>query len=45
MNVMLYPCILWFSLLMDVFVLCIACFTKQFTICLGVVVPVILMCI
>ena len=39
-SVMLYPCI---ALLMDLFVLCVACLTvfvnclvKQFTICLGV---------
>ena len=46
MSVMLYPCILCVTLLMDLFVLCAACFTvfvknclmKQFTICLAVVV-------
>ena len=44
-SVMLYPCILCVSLLMDLFVLCVGwlivfvnCFTKQFTICLGEVV-------
>ena len=44
MSVMLYPCILCVALLMYLFVLCVAClivfvncFTKQFTICLGVV--------
>ena len=36
-SVMLYPCILCVALLMDLFYLCVACFTKQFTICLGVV--------
>ena len=41
--VMLYPCILCVSLLMDLLVLCVACLTvfenclvKQFPICLGV---------
>ena len=38
MSVMLYPCILCVALLMDLFVLCVVCFTKQFTICLSVVV-------
>ena len=43
MSVMLYPCILCVALLMDLFVLCVTCFTvivkclvKQFAICLGV---------
>ena len=43
-SVMLYPCILCVALLMDLFVLCVACLTvfvnclgKQFAICLGVV--------
>ena len=42
-SVMLYPCILCVDLLMDLFVLCVACLTvfvnyfgKQFAICLGV---------
>ena len=41
---MLYPCIVCCALLMDLFVLCVACLTvfvnclvKQFAICLGVV--------
>ena len=44
MSVMLYPCMLCFALLMDLFVLCVACLTvfvywsvKQFPMCLGVV--------
>ena len=44
MSVVLYPCILCVALLMDLFVLCVACltmfvncFVKQFAICLGVV--------
>ena len=44
MSVMLYPCILCVALLMDLFVLCVACLTvlvnclvKQFAICLAVV--------
>ena len=44
MSVMLYPCIFCVSLLMDLFVLCVACLTvfvkclvKQFAMCLGVV--------
>ena len=48
-SVMLYPCILCVALLMDRFVLCIACLTvfanclvKQFVICLGIVVIVLL---
>ena len=43
-SVMSYPCILCVSLLMYLFVLCVACLTvfvnclmKQFAICLGVV--------
>ena len=47
-SVMLYPCILCVALLMDLFVLCVACFTvfvnclvKQFQ-CLGVVVMLLL---
>ena len=43
-SVMLYPCILCIALLMDLFVLCVACCTvfvnwlvQQFAICLGVV--------
>ena len=48
-SVMLYPCILCVALLMDLFVLCVACLTvfvnclvKQFSICLGVVVILLL---
>ena len=44
MSVMVYPCILCVALLMNLFVLCVACMTvfvnclvKQFAICLGVV--------
>ena len=44
MGVMLYPCILCVSLLMDLFLMCVACLTvfvnclvKQFAMCLGVV--------
>ena len=44
-SVMLYPCILCVALLMDLFVLCVACLTvlmnclvKQFAICFDVVV-------
>ena len=44
MSVMLYPCMLCVSLLMFLFVLCVACLTvfvnslvKQFAMCLGVV--------
>ena len=44
MSVMLNPCILCVALLMDQFVLCVACLTgfvnclaKQFAMCLGVV--------
>ena len=43
-SVMLYHCILGVALLMDMFVLCVACLTvfvnclvKQFAMCLGVV--------
>ena len=43
MSVILYPCIFCVTLLMDLFVLCVACLTvfvnclvKQFSICLGV---------
>ena len=43
-SVMLYPCILCVSLLMDLFVLCVVCLTEfvnclveQFVMCLGVV--------
>ena len=43
-SVMLYPCILCVALLMDLFVLCVACLTvfvnclvKQFAMSLGVV--------
>ena len=49
MSVMLYPCILCVAMLMDLFVLCVACLTgfvhclvKQFAICLGVVVILLL---
>ena len=48
-SVMLYPCILCVALLMDLFVLCVACLTvfvnglvKPFAICLGVVVILLL---
>ena len=44
MSVMLYPCILCVALLMDRFVLCVACLivfvnclVNQFALCLGVV--------
>ena len=44
-SVMLYPCMFCVALLIDLFVLCLACVTvfvnrlaKQFAICLGVVV-------
>ena len=44
MSVMLYPCMISVALLMDLFVLCVACVTvfvnclvKQFAMCLGVV--------
>ena len=46
---MLYPCILCVALLMDMFVLCVTCLTmfvnylvKQFALCLGVVVVLLL---
>ena len=49
MNVMLYPCMLCVALLMDLFVLCVTCLNvfvnwlvKQFAICLGVVVFLLL---
>ena len=49
MSVMLYPCVLCVALLMDLFVLCVACLTvfvnclvKQFTMCLGVVAILVL---
>ena len=48
-SVMLYPCILCVAMLIDLFVLCVACLTvfvicleKQFAICLGVVVILLL---
>ena len=48
-SVMLYPCILSVTLLMDLFVLCVACFTvfvnclvKQFAIWFGVIVILLL---
>ena len=48
-SVILYHCILWVALLMDLFVLCVACLTvfvnclvKQFAMCLGVVVILLL---
>ena len=48
-SVMLYPCIVCVSLPMNLFVLCVACLTvfvkwlvKQFAICLGVVVILLL---
>ena len=48
-SVMLYHCIFCVALLMDMFVLCVACMTgsvnclvKQFAICLGVVVILLL---
>ena len=48
-GVMLYPCILCVSLSMDLFVLCVVCLTvfvnclvKQFAICLGVFVILLL---
>ena len=48
-SVMLYPCILCVALLMDFFVLCVACLTvfvnflvKQFAICLGLVIILLL---
>ena len=49
MSVMLSPCILCVSLLMDLFVLCVACLTvfvnclvKQSAMCLGVVASLLL---
>ena len=49
MSVMLYPCMLCVALLMCLFVLCVACLTvsvnclvKQFAICMGVVVILLL---
>ena len=49
MSVMLYPCILCVALLIDLFVLCVACLTvfvnclvKHFLIYLGVVVILLL---
>ena len=49
MSVMIYPSILCVALLMDLFVLCVACLIvfvnclmKQFAICLGVVVILLL---
>ena len=49
MSVMLYPCILCVALLMDLFLLCVVCFTvfvnclvKQFAMCLDVVVILVL---
>ena len=49
MSVMLYQCTLCTALLMDPFVLCVACFTvsvnyvvKQFAICMDVVVILLL---
>ena len=48
-SVMLYPCMFCVALLMDLFVLCVAClnvfvncFVKQFAICLGVLVILLL---
>ena len=48
-SVILYTCIFMVALLMDLFVLCVACltvfincFVKQFSICLGVVVILLL---
>ena len=49
MSIMLYPCMLYVALSMDLFVLCVACLTvfvsclvKQFAICWGVVVILLL---
>ena len=49
MSVMLYPCMLCVALLMCLFVLCVPCLTvfvnclvKQFAVCLGVVVILLL---
>ena len=36
-SVMLYPCILCVALLINLFVLYVACLVKQFAMCLGVV--------
>ena len=48
-SVMLYPCIICVHLLMDMFILCVACWTvfvnclvKQFAICMDVVVILLL---
>ena len=48
-SVMLYPCMFCVALSMDLFVLCVACLTvfvnylvKQFAICLGLVVILLL---
>ena len=48
-SVMLYPCMFCVALLMDLFVLCVAyvtvfvnCLVKQFAICLGVLVILLL---
>ena len=41
-SVMLYPCMFCVSLSMDLFVLCVACLVKQFAICLGVFVILLL---
>ena len=48
-NIMLYPCMFCVALSMDLFVLCVACLTvfvnclvKQFAICLGVFVILLL---
>ena len=48
-SVMLYPCMFCVALTMDLFVLCVACltvfvnyFVKQFAICLGVFVILLL---
>ena len=48
-SVMLYPCMFYVALSMDLFVLCVACLTvfvnclvKQFAICLGVFVILLL---
>ena len=46
LSVILYPCMFCVALSMDLFVLCVACLTvfvvKQFTICLGVFVILLL---
>ena len=41
-SVMLYPCMFCVALSMDLFVLCVVCLTKQFAICLGVFVILLL---